>query len=158
MLDRLVQLTRLGKRTHLSIDQDTSQRKGETHLYADSFYKWYDHYKQDPDLETSNAHGMPFDEEAFTQDMSGKDAENLYITLGLLILQLVESGGDKYGKDGDPNVSTISENLAARAYNMWGGEQRRKADGRKPRTAPSMSKKSISNRIDLALAALKAAY
>jgi hypothetical protein len=121
-----------GDKSALRVDQQATQRTGETHVNLRSLDKWIAARKSIVDIDENSRVGQQRDETRETGRRS-KAEDSLYVTLAIAVTAFARRAGGKFLKSGVPaesvsdsphiNMSTIYTHLAELASSQVEGDE-----------------------------------
>jgi len=142
LINHEISRVRLGKHSPLVIDKDESGV--QPRIYTASFQEWLEGMELDDAEDVSAPVAPTIDEDAFDKALSGKAAESLWVTLGLLVSLFAELRGGEFGTGQHPTVINIAKKLDRYAKEL-----------NKNHPVRGQQTQAIRKRIELALSALK---
>lgn len=145
LLNHEISRARLGKRNSLDIDEVESARTGQVCIDRASFLEWLEGIELDDNDQGFAPIKLPIQDDAFDREMelTKKQTESLFLTLGLLVSLFAEASNDKYGTGMKPNIINIAEKIDKHGKRLNKGKK-----------LVGQGKSAVKNRINVALSAL----
>jgi len=145
LINHEISRARLGKRNSLVIDEDESARAGQPRINTASFQEWLEGIELGDANECPISLKLPIQDDAFDREMelTRKQTESLFLTLGLLVSLYAESSGGEFGSALKPNIIKIATKIEEHGKQLNNKEQ-----------LYGQGKSAAKKRIDIALSAL----